>query len=110
MNFFRKEVWRGMGNLNGVLRHGFSFRELPSLVLPLYFLLLLPFSAILIVSLGKITGTILVLFFLLFPAIMVIIKKRAWGESPMMIVHLICLLELYFFARTAALFKKNRKR
>lgn len=110
VNFFRKEVWRGMGNLYGVFRHGLSFKELPSLLLPLHFLLLLPLSAILIVSLGAVTGTIIVVFFLLFPAIMVIIKKRAWRESPMTIMRLICLLEVYFFARTVALFKKSRKR
>lgn len=109
-NFFRKEAWRGMGNFNGFLRHGFSFKELPSLLLPLYFLLLLPISAFLIISLGALAGIFLVLVFFFFPAIMVIIKKRAWGENPMTVMRLICLLEVYFFARTLALFKKNKKR
>lgn len=110
VNFFRKEVWRGMGNLHGILRHGFSFKELPSLVLPLYYLLLLPLSVILIIMLGEVRGIILILFYLLFPAIIVISKKRAWGEKPMTIMRLVCLLEVYFIARTAALFKKNKKR
>ncbi len=36
---FRKELWRGRDNLLGALRHGVTLSELPSLVLPVYFLL-----------------------------------------------------------------------
>jgi glycosyltransferase involved in cell wall biosynthesis len=38
---FRKELWRGRDNLLGAIRHGITLSELPSLVLPLYFLLAL---------------------------------------------------------------------
>jgi glycosyltransferase involved in cell wall biosynthesis len=34
--FWRKEAWRGIGNLKGLLSHGFRWDELPSLVHPLY--------------------------------------------------------------------------
>ena len=37
--FFAKEVWRGRGNLRGFLAHPFEPSELPSLLLPLYYLL-----------------------------------------------------------------------
>jgi hypothetical protein len=33
---FRKELWRGRDNLLGVVRHGFRWDELPSIVLPIY--------------------------------------------------------------------------
>lgn len=36
--FFRKEAWRGRGNLAGFLAHGFRPSELPSVLLPLYYL------------------------------------------------------------------------
>jgi glycosyltransferase involved in cell wall biosynthesis len=38
---FRKEVWRGRGNLPGVLAHRLRLSELPSVLLPLYHLALL---------------------------------------------------------------------
>lgn len=37
--FWRKEVWRGLGNLKGILSHGFRWDELPSLGYPLYMLM-----------------------------------------------------------------------
>lgn len=38
---FRKELWRGRDNLLGAMRHGVTLSELPSLLLPVYFLLAL---------------------------------------------------------------------
>ncbi len=36
--FWRKEVWRGMGNIRGVQSHGLRWDELPSVGYPLYML------------------------------------------------------------------------
>jgi len=38
--FFKKEMWRGKGNLKGLKEHGLKLKEIPSIVLPLYYLLL----------------------------------------------------------------------
>jgi len=38
---FRKELWRGRDNLSGAFRHGLTWREVPSLLLPVMFLLAL---------------------------------------------------------------------
>lgn len=38
LRFFRKEAWRGRGNLAGFRAHGFHVGELPSVLLPLYYL------------------------------------------------------------------------
>ena len=35
---FRKELWRGRDNLIGAFRHGLKSSEIPSLVLPIYFI------------------------------------------------------------------------
>jgi glycosyltransferase involved in cell wall biosynthesis len=37
--FWRKEIWRGSGNLKGILSHGLRWDELPSLGYPLYVLM-----------------------------------------------------------------------
>ena len=39
--FWRKEVWRGIGSLCGVIEHGFRKDELPSIIYPLYLVCLL---------------------------------------------------------------------
>lgn len=39
LHFIRKEVWRGAGNLEGVLAHGLRWEEIPSLGYPIYILL-----------------------------------------------------------------------
>lgn len=38
--FFKKEMWRGKGNLKGLKEHGIKLKEIPSIVLPLYYLIL----------------------------------------------------------------------
>lgn len=58
--FIRREYWRGKGNLKSFFRHRSSFRELPSLLLPLVY------SA---------------LFFALFP-IVVIARRAGWWLLP----------------------------
>lgn len=45
--FWRKEVWRGIGNLRGIRSHGLRWDEVPSIGYPLYML-----ACALIVSLG----------------------------------------------------------
>lgn len=35
-SFWRKEVWRGMGNLRGIFSHGFRWDEFPSVAYPFY--------------------------------------------------------------------------
>jgi glycosyltransferase involved in cell wall biosynthesis len=43
LEFFRKERWRGQSNLRGLLLHGIYLRELPSLALPVFYLILMAF-------------------------------------------------------------------
>jgi glycosyltransferase involved in cell wall biosynthesis len=38
--FFKKEMWRGQGNLAGVREHGLKLKEIPSIALPVYYALL----------------------------------------------------------------------
>ena len=41
LTFFKKERWRGKSNYRGMIQHGLRMDELPSLVLPIYFLFFL---------------------------------------------------------------------
>jgi glycosyltransferase involved in cell wall biosynthesis len=53
---FRKELWRGRDNFRGALRHGLRLAEIPSLLLPSYFLgvtALLLMSALVAAVLGR---------------------------------------------------------
>jgi glycosyltransferase involved in cell wall biosynthesis len=45
-SFWRKENWRGLGNLKGILSHGFRWDELPSLGYPLYMFMATLFSLV----------------------------------------------------------------
>jgi glycosyltransferase involved in cell wall biosynthesis len=38
--FFLKEVWRGKGNISGIVNHGITLSELKSIALPLYYCIL----------------------------------------------------------------------
>ena len=38
LEFFKKEMWRGRSNIVGLKEHGLKLKELPSIVLPLYYL------------------------------------------------------------------------
>ena len=102
--FFRKELWRGRGNLQGLLSHGFVRAELPSLVLPVY--TLSNFFLWPVVSLwrGAAAWLIVGLGALFLPGILAL--AHVWRRGPLigMQWRLWLLLELYILARTAAIF------
>ena len=105
--FMKKEMWRGRSNLRGVMSHGFSLKELPSLAIPFYFLLLTPLM--LIGSLFLYDFLLLwSLFLFLFPSILVLVKKRK-KMSLMEFVKAVSLLQVYFVARAIAVFTPNKK-
>jgi GT2 family glycosyltransferase len=77
--FLRKEVWRGMGNLKGILSHGLRWDELPSLGYPLY-----------IICIGL----------TLWPALFIAIWRQQSLWFPLWLVFL-CLPALLLAAKTA---------
>jgi glycosyltransferase involved in cell wall biosynthesis len=83
-HFFRKERWRGKGNLKGVFSHGLKLSELPSLLLPIYYLL----------------GT---MFFIV--AVFYLIGTKKWW--PLGIASLILSLPPIFLAMRTCLKNKN---
>ena len=104
--FWQKEVWRGMGSLKGVVRHGLRLDELPSLAYPLYLLALLPLlgiSCFLALSNSKLAPIIINLSLLLVPALSLAIRT-CWRTKKFHALPGLCLLYfLYGIARASSL-------
>lgn len=109
--FIRKEIWRGHSNLKGLASHRFSMRELPSLTVPLYFgaVVTLGPTLLLVQSNGLWFYGLLLLYLL--PTLLALIKvgRKKLSVRFLDLVRLSVLLQVYFFARTAALFKSGSR-
>ena len=104
--FMKKEVWRGRSNLKGILSHGLSLKELPSMSIPLYFGLFLPICLVGFgISLDS-TWLIAGLFLYLLPSVAVLFKVRRKKIGSLASIRLLFLIQIYFFSRTVAVFKK----
>lgn len=102
--FFFKEKWRGKSNYTGLFQHGVKLSELPSLLLPLYFSILI---------LASITTIFLGLSFTLSVSLFAAAQLPLLGLSWLKIrnsfsfgnyVRLLLLYNVYFFARACAIF------
>lgn len=98
--FIRKEIWRGKGNFQGIKSHGFSAKELPSLVIPLYFGAFIPLLFLIFLFIFGPKGLLLWALFYLAPSGVVIWKIRKKDKSFTIILKLVLLLQCYFWART----------
>jgi glycosyltransferase involved in cell wall biosynthesis len=100
--FWRKEVWRGIGNLKGVLSHGFRWDELPSLGYPLYVMvigLLCCLSAFVDIWLGQILFTPVCCILLVLPAILLSLKTARLSHCVREVPKLFLLYFIYGLAR-----------
>ncbi|NOT55538.1 MAG: glycosyltransferase [Deltaproteobacteria bacterium] len=110
---FRKELWRGRDNLGGAFRHGLQLYEIPSLLLPLYFLFLSVLVVILI-GISVLTnweGSRLIAWMsiaLLLPLVMIAgvtaFRSGDWHHLP----HFAVFYAIYFWARGLAPFYEWR--
>jgi glycosyltransferase involved in cell wall biosynthesis len=106
--FWRKEVWRGTGNLKGALSHGFRWEELPSLGYPLYSLclsLLLCVSCIYDVTRGQITFVPINLSLLLLPASGLAVRTSYRSRGITALPALFLLYFIYGLARAYSFIK-----
>ena len=105
-HFFIKEMWRGISNWQGVILHGLTLRELPSLcVPPIYscFVLLLLFGVIFSVDLCFV---ITCMFVLVFPSILFALRRVDDKKDIVSVVQLALLLNIYFVARGISLIRR----
>jgi hypothetical protein len=103
-DFWRKEHWRGQSSLKGVVSHGFYWQELPSLLLPLYYLIattLVPLTLLYMIN-----GWYLPILFnvgaILLPSLLLSLRTSLRTNDFTCFIQLMCLYLLYSFARAAA--------
>ncbi|MCK5230390.1 MAG: glycosyltransferase [Desulfobulbaceae bacterium] len=101
--FFCKERWRGKSNYQGVRQHGLRIDELPSLVLPIYFVLMfILFLVFLCVSNVRYSCGIFLLWQL--PVFTVAFIKMKDNFQAGEYSRLLVLYNIYYFARAIAVF------
>lgn len=110
-HFFRKELWRGKSNFAGLMQHGVTVAELPSLVAPTFHCMIC-----LCVLLSPLSGTsffpllmlasLLVWQMILFATCF---KKLSPCVSARSLLQLHFLLNIYLFARGASVFSSGRR-
>jgi len=108
--FAKKELWRGVGNFHGMLRHGFHLKEIPSLAIPFYFGLFIPLFFIAIAIYGNAIAILAGILLLILPGGWILFKFRKKKEGILRKFQLFFLIYIYFFVRTIAVlpFKNDR--
>ncbi len=109
--FWRKEVWRGLGNLPGIFSHGIRWDEIPSIGYPVYILIFM-----VLVCLGGMFDILahqfflfpIAFFFLISPPL-VLACYTAWSaQRPAAVPQLFVLFFVYGLARAYAVIKTVR--
>lgn len=105
--FIKKEIWRGSTNLSGIISHGLSVKEFPSLIVPLFYGIFLP--GILAWAIWAKSFLLVCSFFVFYaiPVFMVLVKvilKKPDAEKRQLF-KLFFLIQIYFFARSVSLMK-----
>lgn len=110
-HFFHKELWRGKSNFAGMMQHGLSMSELPSLIAPsLHCLLWLcwlfsPLAGILWLIIVTSVSLIIWQTFLL----VMCVRKLLPHVSIVSLLQLHFLFNIYLFARGAGVFSSGRR-
>jgi len=110
--FLTKELWRGRSNYSGIFTRRIDKNELPSLILPVIYLIL--FIASLAASLVYISGIghyyllypVVLILLWQFPVMLVSCKKNKSGEI-LTALQLLVLFNVYFLARGLAVVRRN---
>jgi hypothetical protein len=105
LEFFRKERWRGQGNLRGLQSHGFYSEEVPSLLLPIYYLIAivaLPLTTIHAMD-GSSTPLVVNVAVLLLPALFLALRTSFRVNVLVCFGSLGLLYLVYALARASAL-------
>ena len=115
-HFFKKEYWRGTGNFAGILAHGISRKELPSVALPVVHGILAVLVPLLLVA-GLLVGG--GLWFLIGVSLLLawqtpLLALAAWkNRGPFRVLctlQLYLLLNVYFLARCGSVLLRQGKR
>jgi GT2 family glycosyltransferase len=105
--FWRKEVWRGTGNLSGVLSHGLRWDELPSVGYPLYvlFFVCVGLTSMICPERWRYFLMFLSFIFLIMPALALALRTGCGSGRMSVAPELFVLYLIYGFARAYSLVK-----
>ncbi len=104
--FFRRQVWQGGSNVANLLSHKLQVSELPSVVIPMFYIIFLgfiPVSAFWGVS--ALTINLVAVFTI--PFVIALVKRK--NGLPRSIMQFAFVMFLYLTARGTAIFIGNRK-
>jgi len=101
MHLFKKERWRGLSNYDGIKHHGIRSDELPSFILPIYYLILFFWFVLALVSLSWKILTLNFVCWFLPPLLKSYLSARTSLNYKILPQMTICYL-VYSIARTVA--------
>jgi glycosyltransferase involved in cell wall biosynthesis len=111
LDFFKKERWRGQSNFQGILSHGFYCQEIPSLLLPVFYAVILaglPVTMIYAFFRGAHVPFLLNAGFILLPPLIMSLRRSIEVHDFSRLARLAFLYLVYSLARTAAVFSKRQ--
>ncbi len=97
--FFKKEMWRGKSNLKGLKEHGIKPKELPSIILPLYYLLLPLLFIVLLYTNAFFLATLAFIVLLIAPPLLISIYITSKISKYNYILKTFFIYLVYFIAR-----------
>jgi glycosyltransferase involved in cell wall biosynthesis len=101
--FFFKELWRGSSNIKGIMEHGIKLKEMPSILIPLYYLAL-PLTFLIIWRNKGFKFALVSFFFLLTcPAFFIALYMTQKAGKPDYTLKAFIVYLLYFISRAVAL-------
>jgi glycosyltransferase involved in cell wall biosynthesis len=106
-DFFKKERWRGYSNFRGLLSHGLCCQEIPSLILPVYYLIALaclPISASYALFQHAYLPFLVNSVFVILPPILLSARTSLATGDFAWLGRLAFLYLIYSFARTTSFF------
>ncbi len=98
LGMFKKEIWRGQSNLMSIQGRTVPLREIPSFVIPMVMLLLLPLALISLIA-NELTLVLICLFLLLLPITFYSFRLMLLSKRSIKIKYIIGFYLLYFPAR-----------
>jgi len=108
-HFYQKEKWRGQGNIKGVLSHKINIKELPSILIPLYYNYSLITLPLILFKRAKCNIILNLIAIMIFPII-----RTLWTSSRAnnynYIVPLTILWFVYYIARGMSMISSTNKR
>lgn len=104
--FFEKEVWRGQSNLKGIREHGITLKEAPSIILPLYYLLVPLYLVTLLYVSNVYYAVLFTMVLCIGPAFFISLYVSLKTSQYRFVLDVSTVYIVYFAARAFSLIKR----